>query len=342
MQQSRTRLVIDGVVAGLIGGAVIAVWFFIFDAARGEPLKTPAILAAALLHGAHQPTLSGAAWMLVGEYMVAHFLAFAIIGAVAAMLMAAAQKHSELFGTLFLFTIGFEVFFIALIMLLGPAAQAAVSWWKGVIGNLMATAAILAYFFWRQPALASNLLGPWMDVAREGIVAGIIGAVIVAVWFLVSDVLAGHPFHTPALLGAIIFNGMSQPSNFAVSTALVLGYTGLHFFAFIMFGIAASITMYASEREPLVALGVLVLFLWFELCFAGFVTFLDQTAVQKLGWWNIVGGNILALAAIIAWYEHRHPRVVPRILERWEELKSEGAAASPRPHERPRVVPRNV
>ncbi|MBI3759281.1 MAG: hypothetical protein HY269_05945 [Deltaproteobacteria bacterium] len=340
MRHSRTRLLIDGVVAGLIGGAVIALWFFIFDAARGEPLKTPMILSSALLHGAVQPTLGSAAWTLVAEYTVAHFIAFAIIGAVAAMLMAAAEEHSELFGTLFLFTIGFEVFFIALVMLMGPAAQAAVSWWKGMIGNLMATAAMLAYFFWRQPVLASNLLGPWQGVVREGITTGLIGAVIVAVWFLVADLIAGHPFRTPALLGAIIFNGMAAPSSVSVTAALVLGYTALHFFAFIMFGIAASITMYASEREPLLALGVLVLFLWFELCFAGFVTYLDQSTVQQLGWWNIAGGNILALAVIIGWYEHRHPRVLPRILERWEELKSEGSAAGPGAS--PRPAPRHV
>jgi len=92
MRHSRTRLLIDGVVAGLIGGAVIALWFFIFDAARGEPLKTPMILSSALLHGAVQPTLGSAAWTLVAEYTVAHFIAFAIIGAVAAMLMAAAEN----------------------------------------------------------------------------------------------------------------------------------------------------------------------------------------------------------------------------------------------------------
>src|SRR6267154_834728 len=154
MQHSRTRLLIDGAVAGLIGGAVIALWFFIFDAAGGEPLKTPAILSAALLHGSGPQTVGATAWPLVGGYLIAHFVAFAIIGAVAALLMASAQKHSELFGTLFLFTIGFEVFFIALVMLHGPAAQAAVSWWKGMIGNLMATVAMLAYFFWRQPVLA--------------------------------------------------------------------------------------------------------------------------------------------------------------------------------------------
>ena len=201
------------------------------------------------------------------------------------------------------------------------------SWWKGLAGNLMATAAMLAFFFWRQPALAENLLGPWVAVLREGVIAGVIGAVIVAAWFMVYDLLAGQPFRTPALLGAIIFNGMREPSSFAVTTALVLGYTVLHFFAFIMFGIAASITMAASEREPLVALGVVVLFVWFEMCFAGFVTYLDLTGIREIGWWNITGGNVLALAAIVAWYEHRHPRVVPRIMERWEELKSEGGGA---------------
>jgi hypothetical protein len=159
---------------------------------------------------------------------------------------------------------------------------------------------------------------------REGVIAGLIGGGIVAAWFLVYDVAIGHPFRTPALLGAIIFNGMSEPQGFAVTAALVLGYTVLHFFAFILFGIAASIMMAASEYEPLLALGTLVLFVWFELCFAAFVTFLAQSAVQQIGWWNIVGGNVTALAAIIAFYEIRHPRVVPRIRERWVTLRTEG------------------
>ena len=327
MRQSRTRIIFDGAVAGLIGGAVVAVWVFIFDAVHGVPMATPRILAAAMLHATQPTVLSGAAWMLIGEYTVFHFLAFATIGVIGALMLSAAERNPDLFVVLFIFTVAFEVFFVALIMLLGPGAQAAVSWWKGLAGNLMATAAMLAFFFWRQPALAENLLGPWVAVLREGVIAGVIGAVIVAAWFMVYDLLAGQPFRTPALLGAIIFNGMREPSSFAVTTALVLGYTVLHFFAFIMFGIAASITMAASEREPLVALGVVVLFVWFEMCFAGFVTYLDLTGIREIGWWNITGGNVLALAAIVAWYEHRHPRVVPRIMERWEELKSEGGGA---------------
>lgn len=327
MQQSKARIIANGVMAGLIGGAVIAAWFFIFDAARGHPLETPALLAAALLHAARQTT-AAVPWLLVGEYAVAHFAAFALIGAIGALLIDASERHSELFGILLIFTAAFEVFFIAVIMLLGPAAAAAMPWWKVIIGNFMATGAMLTFFLWREPTLAENLLGPWIGVAREGVVSGILGGVIVALWFMVCDGAVGQPFHTPALLGAIIFNGMAQPENFAVTTALVLGYTGLHFFAFIMFGVAASVTMVASEWEPLLALGVLVLFAWFELCFIALVTFLDQSALQELGWWNVIGGNLLALAGIITYYEYGHPRVVPRIAQRWIRLRDEAAAHS--------------
>jgi len=329
MQQSKGRIIADGVMAGLLGGAIIALWFLIFDAANGHPLQTPALLAAALLHGLRTPVaLNGTAWTLVAEYTLAHFAVFAVLGAIGALLIAGAERHPELFGTLLIFTIAFEVFFIALIMLAGPAAAAAMPWWKIIAGNLMATAGMLGFFLWRQPVLAQNIMGQWTGVVREGVVSGLIGGVIIAVWFLIYDLARGHPFHTPALLGAIVFNAMHQPGSVAVTTAIVLGYTVLHFFAFIMFGIASSILMVASEREPVVALGELVLFVWFELCFVAFVTFLDNTAIEEIGWWNIIGGNIVALTAIIAYFEHRHPRIVSRIIDRWEGLRDE--AATPR------------
>jgi hypothetical protein len=326
MHQSKARIILDGVMAGLLGGAIIAVWFFIFDAADGHPLRTPALLAAALLHGARNPVvLTGPAWTLVGEYTVAHFAVFALLGAIGALLIDGAERHPELFGTLLIFTIAFEVFFIALIMLAGPAGAAAMPWWKIIAGNLMATTGMLGFFLWRQPVLAQNMMGEWTGVVREGVVSGIIGGVIVAVWFLIYDAAKGQPFHTPALLGAIVFNALQQPGSFAVSTALVLGYTVLHFFAFIMFGIASAILMVASEREPVLALGELILFVWFELCFVAFVTFLDANTVEEIGWWNIIGGNIAALAAIIAYFEHGHPRIVRRIIDRWEGLRDEAA-----------------
>ncbi len=328
MHHSRSRILGDGIIAGLLGGLVIAVWFWVFDTVNGHPLASPALLAATLLHGGHTTVpMNHAAWVMVAQYSVVHFAVFAVIGAIGALMFEAAERNPELFVPLFLFTAGFEVFFIALLMFLGPAAAAAMPWWKVFSGNLMATAAMLTVFIWRQPVLAEKLVGPWLGVVREGVVAGLIGALIVAAWFVVADFANGQPFYTPALLGTLLFNGLQQSGPITPSLALVLGYSVMHFFAFIMFGIAASITMAASEHEPLVALGVLVLFLWFELCFAGFVTLLDQRAIGEIGWWNVIGGNVLALVAIFIYYEIRHPRVLPRMMERWDEMRDEPAAA---------------
>src|ERR1700730_5461308 len=110
MQQSKGRIIADGVMAGVLGGAVIALWFLIFDAANGHPLQTPALLAAALLHGLRTPgalTRPGSA--LLAEYRLVHFAVFALLGAIGALLIAGAERHPELFGTLLIFTIAFEV-----------------------------------------------------------------------------------------------------------------------------------------------------------------------------------------------------------------------------------------
>ena len=48
---STSRHLREGVIAGLIGAAIVAVWFLIYDAARGRPLRTPALLGAATFAG---------------------------------------------------------------------------------------------------------------------------------------------------------------------------------------------------------------------------------------------------------------------------------------------------
>ena len=41
------------------------------------------------------------------------------------------------------------------------------------------------------------------NVLLEGAAAGLIGAVMVAVWFLAYDLLRDTPFRTPSLLGTV-------------------------------------------------------------------------------------------------------------------------------------------
>jgi hypothetical protein len=312
----RVRMVVDGAVAGIIGAFVIALWYLIFDAARGQPVGSLESLAA-ILFGSASAAPAGA---ILGR-LVFHFCAFALIGAAAALILETAEADEKLFPTMMVLVPVFEIFSIMILMLIGPSARVSLPWWKFLIGDLMATSAMLVYFLERHPTLARQLEGPWMGVAREGAMAGVIGAVVVAVWFLVCDAVAGVPFRTPAILGAAIFQGIFNPAQVQVTLPLVLGYTALHFFAFVIFGIATAVLLLAADFEPVFALAAIFLLAIFEIFFVGALAAFDQAAIAALGFWKILAGNVLAMIAMLAYFETRHRGWLPRLRERWEVLQ---------------------
>jgi hypothetical protein len=311
----RTRMVVDGAVAGIIGAFVIALWYLIFDAARGQPLGSLESLAATLFGGAP----AGAA-LILGR-LVFHFGVFALIGVVAAVILETAETDETFFPTMMVLVPVFEIFCILILMLIGPSAKVSLPWWKFLIGALMATSAMLAFFLERHPTLARHLAGPWTAVAREGAVAGVIGAIVVAVWFLACDIAAGQAFRTPSLLGAAIFQGIFEPGEVEVTLPLVLGYTALHFFAFIMFGIATAVLLLAADYEPVFALAAIFLLAIFEIFFVGALAAFDQAALTALGFWKILAGNVLAMIAMLGYFETRHRGWWSRFRERWEVLQ---------------------
>jgi hypothetical protein len=310
----RVRVVVDGAVAGIIGAFVIALWYLVFDAARGQPLGSPGSLAAILFGSS-----GGAGWML--GRLVFHFCVFALIGIVAAVILGTAETDEKLFPTMMVLVPVFEIFCILILMLIGPSARVSLPWWKFLIGALMATSAMLGYFLERHPTLARHLQGPWTGVAREGALAGVIGAIVVAVWFLICDVAAGEIFRTPGVLGAAIFQGIFDPGQVRVTLPLVLGYTALHFFAFVIFGIATAVLLLAADYEPVFALAAIFVLAIFEIFFVGALAVFDQAALAALGFWKILAGNVLAMASMLAFFETRHRGWLARFRERWEVLQ---------------------
>ena len=230
MEHSRTRIIIDGAIAGIIGAVVVAVWFLIFDLIRGHALETPALLAATILHGSHSHEVHHGLALLALEYSLIHFGAFITFGIAGGLLLEACETESSLLFSLVIFFVAFEVFFIAVVLFLGPNVMVELTWWGIIVGNLLATAAMLSYFFWRHPALAFNLLGGWITIAREGITAGLVGGIVVSLWFMAYDLASGNSFHTPAILGAMVFQNATVSDGIQATLPLVLGYSILHFF----------------------------------------------------------------------------------------------------------------
>jgi len=77
---SRPRYVREGIIGGLLGATLVAVWFLIYDAARGRPFRTPALLGAATFQGVTDPSTVPVAPHLVAQYTVLHGVVFALIG----------------------------------------------------------------------------------------------------------------------------------------------------------------------------------------------------------------------------------------------------------------------
>lgn len=314
----RVRIVVDGAVAGIIGALVIALWYVIFDAARGQPLNSPESLAATLFGPVG--VAQGGAVLMLGR-LIFHFGVFALIGIVAAVILESAETDETFFPTMMVLVPIFEIFCITILMLIGPSARVSLPWWKFLIGDLMATSAMLVFFLERHPVLAAHLEGPWTGVAREGALAGVIGAVVVAVWFLICDAAAGEVFRTPAVLGAAIFQGVFNPAQVQITLPLVLGYTALHLFAFVIFGIATAVLLLAADFEPVFALAAIFLLAIFEIFFVGALAAFDKAALDALGFWKILAGNVLAMIAMLIYFETQHRGWMPRLRERWEVLQ---------------------
>lgn len=161
------------------------------------------------------------------------------------------------------------------------------------------------------PATASLASAP-PDTARlyqEGIVAGLVGAATVAVWFLILDTLAGRPFYTPTVLGTALFRRgqLGAVATLAPSLEMVLMFTWVHGLAFAALGGLAARLIWAAERNPSVGFGVLLLFVVFTAGFTIAAMLFAAPVLQALTWPAVLVANLLAALAMTLYFRLRHP-----------------------------------
>ncbi len=159
-----------------------------------------------------------------------------------------------------------------------------------------------------QPGAASAAL-PY-----EGVVAGTLGAVTVALWFFVIDLFQGQPLFTPTVLATALLSG--EP-NTAVEGAqairLTVGFTFVHWLLFTALGGFAAWMLGVAERNANLAFGILLLFVFIEIGFLAVVSIFAQPVMQVLSWQWVLIGNLLATASMGLYFWHRHAqmRVLP-------------------------------
>lgn len=145
------------------------------------------------------------------------------------------------------------------------------------------------------------------DLLREGIITGAIGAIAVAGWFLVTDLIQGRPLSTPSILGQVILYGITTPVVNPPLLGPSIAYTLLHFGAFVMFGIGVTQMVHLSLTSSLARFALMILAVVFELFFF-MVTFTLFTATSSLfPWWSVLAANTLSLLAMSYTLAKRHP-----------------------------------
>jgi hypothetical protein len=150
------------------------------------------------------------------------------------------------------------------------------------------------------------------DVYREGIIAGVIGATAVAVWFLIVDTIAGRPFFTPMLLGDALMGVFARRGSLPIesATALIAIYTFFHYVAFCIAGIILAVVVHVAQTTPSILGGLFILFIAFEVGSLGLVTLLARaTTLGTLAWYQVMAGNIVAAIAMAAYFWKGHPEL---------------------------------
>ena len=145
------------------------------------------------------------------------------------------------------------------------------------------------------------------SIVGEGTDVGIIGGLAVAVWFLILDAFAGHPFQTPSLLGQVVLLGDRTPDASRLAFGAILFYTAFHFIVFALLGMGLVALVHWGIENPVVRYTLLPVFLVFEVMFYGFLEIFSERTHELFPFWAVVSANTLAAVCMAAYLWRRHP-----------------------------------
>ena len=292
----RSTTVVDGAVGGLIAGALVAIWFFVFDLAAGQPFHTPRVLATAFL--GHESTLAPA--RLVTVYTLLHLGIFAVLGIGGVLLMRVTDEVPRvLTGALFGIGAMCATHYGGLLLLGAPVLTL-----LPPVHVLAATivGGISMMLYLHHTTREQSPFGPAMlkhhPLLVDGLITGAIGAATTAVWFLFLDVLAGRPFYTPAALGSALLLGAQTPAEVRLTGGVIVAYTFVHVVAFFVVGVGIEWLARRLEAIPSFWLVSLLALIMIDLLFIGVVASLALWVLGALGLWAVFFANLLAIVAM--------------------------------------------
>src|SRR6266487_2534955 len=173
----------------------------------------------------------------------------------------------------------------------------------GVVGGVLAGFVLMGYLHRaardQHPFGLSALRGH--PLLTQGVITGLVGAGVVALWFFALDVAAGHPLRTPAALGAALLFGASNVAAIYITFGLVAAYSVVHVAAFVMAGALFVAIAEQIERTPALILIALMGMIVLDAVVGATLALGAQWVLGTLGVWSVLVANVLAVCAM-GWY----------------------------------------
>lgn len=146
-------------------------------------------------------------------------------------------------------------------------------------------------------------------IARDGIIAGLLGATAVAVWFLGIDTVSGRPLATPTALGRGLLSVLGPRGSEGAATFVTV-YTLFHYLAFIGVGLLVSAIVHWAQREPSILAGAMILFVALEVGIYGLSSALSESPfLGAIGWAAVATGNLVAAIVMGTYMWRAHPEL---------------------------------
>lgn len=254
-------------------------------------------------------------------FTLIHFLAFGIVGVVTESLLARLRVAPRLFMGVLLGFLLFDLVFYGSVVGLGVDIVSQLGWPAVLAANIVACIALFAYLkrahgmevFEVGTVLSQNI------ILKQGLIAGLLGGSVVAIWFLVLDAIQKPLFYTPAALGSALFFGASQAGDVMLRADVVIGYTFVHFAAFFLIGLAAARFTNEAERNPHVLLGLVLCFVTLEVASIGVLSLMASWLFETVAWWSPTIANLLAAAVMAGYLFREHPLLREQLTRPIEE-----------------------
>jgi hypothetical protein len=158
----------EGMVTGLLGAAVVAAWYFVFDTVAGEPFRTPNVLGKVFFRGDLTPGVREIVPGIVAGYTLLHLLMYAVIGIGLTGLIHLASRNLSLRMGVWIGLVVAFCFFAGLTYMATTASGERIPLWSVAGGALAGVVAMAWYLIRRHPRIRSDVpLGDEVTPSRH-------------------------------------------------------------------------------------------------------------------------------------------------------------------------------